>query len=136
MEDNSIQRIYETTYAALYEWTIKRWYGNEYIGSFAAATGFGIVMGMNVVTLVVVYRLVTGHSVPIPSSLVGAIVVLPLAINYRVFIWNDKYAEILHRFTQRRPKEKRRAKIGAWTYVFASFLIALIVAFFLPERTG
>lgn len=124
----------KNVYAALFEWNLARWSGNEDMASFLTAIGLGLAISMNFLAILGIAVLWFGPITIFPRAVLGALGVSPLAITYVAFIPRDRYVDVVRRFRRRTTAEQQRAKIAAWTYLGVTLLAHILVLIAMYKR--
>jgi hypothetical protein len=127
--------MYNDIYAALYEWNLKQWSGDDYVASFLTAAGLAGAVGMNIVLAIMVIRIAAGPLPPAPKWLFFLIPITLIMLHYNAFVRHDRYASMVRRFRTRPDAERRRVAAIAWTYVVASFGLPMAFAFLMAAVT-
>lgn len=120
--------MYKNVYSALYEWTLSRWHGDDYMASWMTAVGLAGALAMNTVLGIMLYVATRGPLSTVPRWSFYLIPLTYFLINYGVFVRHDRYAEVVRRFRARPSGERRRVTILAWAYVIASYGSPLLFA--------
>lgn len=124
----------EGIYAALFEFNLARWSGNEQMASFLTAIGLGGVMAMNILLIIGIAVDFVGPLTFIPRGVLEVFSVSPIALSYWAFIPQNRYADVVQRFRRRSASEQRRARIVAWSYVLLSLLAPFLTVVGFPKH--
>lgn len=122
-----MRTAYEGMFAALFEWNLARWSGNEDMASSLTALGLGYVVSMNGMAILGIVSIVRGPLSAFSPAVLGILGVSPLAVSYLAFVRRKRYLGVVDRFRRRPADEQRRITIGAWTYVGSSLVVELLV---------
>ena len=133
-----IQTAYEDTYAALYQFVLRRWHGDDDTASWMTALGLAGAVCMNVALAVGV--LVARYG-PVPywagRRLQAPIVMMTiLLVNYVAFIRGNRYQTLVQRFGSGERDRRVRITVLAWVYVIVSYVSVgvFVLALYWRER--
>lgn len=125
-----LRLLYELLYAAVFEFVVKKWNGDEEMASLATALSLGGALVSNALLAVILYGTFSGAPPELPRPILFMVPIALLSLNYFLFIREHRYLEIVQRFVGRPSNERRRFKIIAWSYVLASYSVPLLAAVF------
>jgi hypothetical protein len=128
----AIRRMYEDAYAALYVVTLRRWRDDEYMASFMAAVGLGGAVGLNFALVILLWKAYCRSELSLPPA-VDLLPIAPLALNYWLFVYRDRYDAVVQRFAKLEKAQRRRMRIATGIYVIASYAIPLLLALVLAS---
>ena len=129
-----MRTVCEGVYAALFNWNLALWSGDERVASQATAAGLGGLMAMNLLVVLGVLVVLFGPITAVPHSVVGLIGLSPLAVSYNAFIRRNRYVNVVRRFNGRSASEQRRIIVVAWTYVALSLVGPFVVLLVMSKR--
>lgn len=128
-------QVLDSFYAALFEWNIRRWGGDEYMASFLTACGLGGAMIFNVVVVSGAVAAWLGPQALALGVTYGLFLIIA-GISYARFVRQNRYIQLAQDFRGRPRAEQKRLTKAAWVYVIPSYLaplgFALIMNFLTP----
>lgn len=116
----SLWNIFEGVYAALYDFSLRRWHGDEAMASwFTACALYGAVsLGAVLVGTIVAVSLGLPRPIVTAEWIGDALAVAMLGgiglAHYLAFIRNRRYRSVLQRFHSRSEREQRWLAVAAW----------------------
>ena len=122
-----MRTAYEGMFAALFEWNLARWSGNEDMASSLTALGLGYVVSMNGMAMLGIVSIIGGPLPELPPGVLGILGVSPLAVSYLALVRRKRYRGVVDHFRRRPAEEQRRVTIRTWTYVGLSLVLELLV---------
>jgi hypothetical protein len=115
---------FERLFAVFYEWNLKRWHHDVDIATKFAAIAVALGWWVNIAVLVVMSA---RHFPVVPSPKLAAwsIVIVTYGISYSLFVRGGRHKRILEEYRALPDQERRRAFVGAWGYMFVSYVLLL-----------
>lgn len=129
-----MRAAYEGMFAALFEWNLARWSGNETMASFLTAVGLGLLLSMNGLATLGAVILAFGPLTSVPHALLSLLGASPIAITYMYFMYRDRWVEVVRRSEQRPASVRRRIRLATSTYVALTFLAHVLIGVAMYRR--
>lgn len=121
-----MKTVYYYLYYRIYSlW--KKMPGRDY--AFSAMAGLSLLLILNIATVIIYFRFLKNFSFQQVRIPVVLSIVLILAANYFIFVYEDKYIEIEKRFNNEVEKQKKLKSGAIIIYVFLTFVFLFWVLF-------
>lgn len=101
--------------------------GRDY--AFSAMAALSLLLILNIATVIIYFRFLKNFSFQQVRIPVVLSIVLILAANYFIFVYEDKYIEIEKRFNNEVEKQKKLKSGAIIIYVFLTFVFLFWVLF-------
>lgn len=121
-----MKTVYYYLYYRIYSlW--KKMPGRDY--AFSAMAALSLLLILNIATVIIYFRFLKNFSFQQVRIPVVLSIVLILAANYFIFVYEDKYIEIEKRFNNEVEKQKKLKSGAIIIYVFLTFVFLFWVLF-------
>jgi len=129
--------MYKNIFAALFEWNVRRWHGDDDMAAWMTAIGLGGALVLNAILVFIMpVVIVYGPLQQVPDAILFIIPVTFLALSYNMFLRRNRYVEIVGRFRGLPDSKRRRFPIVAWAYLTASLGLPGVVLLLMMRLTG
>lgn len=125
----NIVRAYKYLFYRIFVWQLGM-FGEENNPRFVAMLGNSIFVFINLMTLVVCFQIIMDYEIRVEKihAIFGMLILF--AINYFVFLYNNKSQAIIAEFTSENEVQRKRRTMWCWVYLIVthiSFLGSLLI---------
>jgi hypothetical protein len=113
----------------IYQWQLA-WFGKKENPKFVAILGGAIFIYFNILTIIVVFEIVTRNKIYIPNIYVVAFLIFLISLNSYIFLHLDKFDTLIEGFSKESESNRKKNTIICWAYVIfthAVFFISILI---------
>lgn len=114
-------KAYKYLFYRTYIWQ-RGMFGDQNVPEFTAILANSLCIGFHLITLVICFQIITGYRLRVEKfhAVIGCLILI--AINYFIFLYNDRLKAIISEFASETVGERKRRTWICWAYVLLSYL--------------
>ena len=130
----SLLDAYRYLFYRIYLWQLNM-FGEQEGPRFTALIGNSIFIGINLITLAVLFQIITRYTFRIESVYVIIGMLMIYSINYFLLLYRNKSRALIEKFSAESEIQRKRRTIYCWIYVLSTHIFFLASVVILDPRS-